>query len=170
MMLPADLEVTAAAFFIVFARVGAVLMLLPVFGDDAIPGRIRLLIARTLAMPGTGPCQPDVAGGIGDRPTDETDRAAGDAAALPRLVHQVERDGGDQHARTDRHHRRDQPLRQSREPGDQRTQHQRRSADQTPEAGSEHPAHARIRSSPARSRPSPATSAAIRSYNCAMPS
>lgn len=35
----------AAAFLILFARIGAVLMLLPVFGDDAVPGRIRLLIA-----------------------------------------------------------------------------------------------------------------------------
>lgn len=43
--MPADLELQVTAFFIVFARVGAVLMLLPVFGDDSIPGRIRLMIA-----------------------------------------------------------------------------------------------------------------------------
>lgn len=49
MMLPADLELTVCAFFLVFARVGAVLMLLPVFGDDAIPGRIRLMIAFAMS-------------------------------------------------------------------------------------------------------------------------
>ncbi|MET3824935.1 flagellar biosynthetic protein FliR [Sphingomonas sp. PvP055] len=35
----------ASAFFILFARVGAVLMLLPVFSEDAIPGKIRLMLA-----------------------------------------------------------------------------------------------------------------------------
>lgn len=40
-----DLELTVSAFFIVFARVGAVLMLLPVFGEDSIPGRVRLMIS-----------------------------------------------------------------------------------------------------------------------------
>ena len=35
----------AAAFLILFARIGAVLMLLPVFSEDAVPGQIRLLIA-----------------------------------------------------------------------------------------------------------------------------
>jgi len=49
MTLPPDLALQASAFFIVFARVGAVLMLLPVFGDEAIPGRIRLLIAFGLS-------------------------------------------------------------------------------------------------------------------------
>ncbi|WP_241214975.1 flagellar biosynthetic protein FliR [Sphingomonas sp. S-NIH.Pt15_0812] len=39
------LPVEASAFFILFARIGAVLMLLPVFSDDAIPQRIRLMIA-----------------------------------------------------------------------------------------------------------------------------
>lgn len=34
----------ATAFLILFARVGAVLMLLPVFSEDAIPGRIRLML------------------------------------------------------------------------------------------------------------------------------
>jgi flagellar biosynthetic protein FliR len=49
MIMPADLELQASAFFIVFARVGAVLMLLPVFGEDAIPGRIRLMIAFAMS-------------------------------------------------------------------------------------------------------------------------
>lgn len=43
--MPADLELQTTAFFILFARVGAVLMLLPVFSEDAVPGRIRLMIA-----------------------------------------------------------------------------------------------------------------------------
>jgi flagellar biosynthesis protein FliR len=49
MTVPPDLELQAAAFFLVFARVGAVLMLLPVFGEDAIPGRIRLMIAFAMS-------------------------------------------------------------------------------------------------------------------------
>ncbi|WP_114953974.1 flagellar biosynthetic protein FliR [Sphingosinicella terrae] len=40
-----DLPLHATGFLILFARVGAVLMLLPVFSDEAVPGRIRLLIA-----------------------------------------------------------------------------------------------------------------------------
>ncbi|NYT42101.1 flagellar biosynthetic protein FliR [Sphingomonas sp. R-74633] len=47
--LPADLTLQVSAFFIVFARVGAVLMLLPVFGEDAIPGRIRLMISFAMS-------------------------------------------------------------------------------------------------------------------------
>lgn len=35
----------ATAFLILFARLGAILMLLPVFSEEAVPGRIRLLIA-----------------------------------------------------------------------------------------------------------------------------
>ncbi|WP_448661365.1 flagellar biosynthetic protein FliR [Sphingomonas sp. CJ20] len=49
MTVPPDLELQVTAFFIVFARVGAVLMLLPVFGEDAIPGRIRLMIAFAMS-------------------------------------------------------------------------------------------------------------------------
>jgi flagellar biosynthetic protein FliR len=50
MIVPPDLALQVSAFFIVFARVGAVLMLLPVFGEDAIPGRIRLFIAFALSF------------------------------------------------------------------------------------------------------------------------
>ena len=39
------LPVYATAFLILFARVGAVLMLLPVFSEEAIPGRIRIMLA-----------------------------------------------------------------------------------------------------------------------------
>ncbi|PVX30296.1 flagellar biosynthetic protein FliR [Sphingomonas pokkalii] len=49
MIVPPDLALHVTAFFIVFARVGAVLMLLPVFGEDAIPGRIRLFIAFAMS-------------------------------------------------------------------------------------------------------------------------
>ena len=40
----------AAAFLILFARIGSVLMLLPVFSEDAVPGRIRLLIALGMTI------------------------------------------------------------------------------------------------------------------------
>jgi flagellar biosynthesis protein FliR len=47
-----DLPLQATAFLILFARVGAVLMLLPVFSEEAVPGRIRLLLSlgMTLAL------------------------------------------------------------------------------------------------------------------------
>lgn len=40
-----DVPRVAWAFLILFARIGAILMLLPVFSDEAVPGRIRLLLA-----------------------------------------------------------------------------------------------------------------------------
>lgn len=40
-----DFPQDAVGFLILFARVGAVLMLLPVFSDESVPMRIRLLIA-----------------------------------------------------------------------------------------------------------------------------
>lgn len=49
MTIPPDLTIQVSAFFIVFARVGSVLMLLPVFGEEAIPGRIRLMIAFAIS-------------------------------------------------------------------------------------------------------------------------
>ena len=39
------LPVEGTAFLILFVRVGAVLMLLPVFSDDAIPAKIRLMLS-----------------------------------------------------------------------------------------------------------------------------
>lgn len=44
--------VEATGFLILFARIGAILMLLPVFSDEAVPGRIRLMLsfAMTLAL------------------------------------------------------------------------------------------------------------------------
>lgn len=44
-----DLPRIIALYTLVFARMGAMLMLLPGFSDDAVPGRIRLLIALALA-------------------------------------------------------------------------------------------------------------------------
>ncbi len=43
------LPVDASAFLILFCRVGAVLMLLPVFSEDAIPARIRLTLSLGMA-------------------------------------------------------------------------------------------------------------------------
>ncbi|ARS28990.1 flagellar biosynthetic protein FliR [Sphingomonas sp. KC8] len=40
----ANLPFDATAFLILFARVGAILMLLPVFSEDAIPPRVRLML------------------------------------------------------------------------------------------------------------------------------
>lgn len=40
----------ACGFLIVFARIGAILMLLPIFSDDAMPGRIRLLLAFAITL------------------------------------------------------------------------------------------------------------------------
>jgi flagellar biosynthetic protein FliR len=44
------LPVEATAFLLLFARVGAVLMVLPVFSEDAIPGRIRMMIAFAMTI------------------------------------------------------------------------------------------------------------------------
>lgn len=44
-----QLPAEATAFLIIFARVGAVLMLLPVFSEDSIPPRVRLMMAFGMA-------------------------------------------------------------------------------------------------------------------------
>lgn len=44
------LPVLAATFMLVFARVGAMMMLLPGFGEANVPVRLRLGIALLLAM------------------------------------------------------------------------------------------------------------------------
>lgn len=46
----AQLPLYTTAFLLLFARVGAVLMLLPIFSEDAIPGRIRLLAAGGMTL------------------------------------------------------------------------------------------------------------------------
>ncbi|GAB5349267.1 flagellar biosynthetic protein FliR [Alteriqipengyuania sp. 357] len=54
--LPAQVE----GFFIVFARLGGVLMVLPVFSEDAVPVRIRLLIALGISLALFGMLGPQV--------------------------------------------------------------------------------------------------------------
>lgn len=49
-LLPRDVPTLVWAFLILFARIGAIVMLLPVFSDDAIPGRIRLLLAFAITL------------------------------------------------------------------------------------------------------------------------
>jgi flagellar biosynthetic protein FliR len=51
----------ATGFLILFARVGAMLMLLPVFGEDAVPGRIRLLVALGMTAGLWGLLRPTIA-------------------------------------------------------------------------------------------------------------
>lgn len=46
----ADLPLEATAFLILFARVGAVLMLLPLLSEESIPGQVRLLLALGLTL------------------------------------------------------------------------------------------------------------------------
>lgn len=58
--LPGD----ATAFMLLFARLGALLMSLPIFGEDTVPGRVRLLMAlgMTAGLWGLlGPLMPRVA-------------------------------------------------------------------------------------------------------------
>jgi len=55
-----DLPLQASAFLILFARVGAVLMLLPVFSEEAVPGRIRVLIAFAMSLALWGMMSPTV--------------------------------------------------------------------------------------------------------------
>ena len=55
--LPAE----AAIFLIVFARVGAVLMLLPLFSEDAVPMQLRLLMALGMSAGLWGVLSPHVA-------------------------------------------------------------------------------------------------------------
>jgi flagellar biosynthetic protein FliR len=45
-----NLPLQASAFLILFARVGAVLMLLPLFSEEAVPGRIRLLVSFAMSL------------------------------------------------------------------------------------------------------------------------
>ena len=69
-----SIPLEASAFLILFARVGAVLMLLPVFSEDAIPGRIRLMFAFGLTGALWGLLSPAVL------------PAAADADALPGVI------------------------------------------------------------------------------------
>jgi hypothetical protein len=62
-----DFPLQASAFLILFARAGAVLMLLPLFSEESVPGRIRLLIAFGLSLGLWGLLSPAVLGGRCDR-------------------------------------------------------------------------------------------------------
>jgi len=55
-----NMPVEATAFLILFARIGAVLMLLPVFSEDAVPAQIRLLIALGMSVGLWGLLSPQV--------------------------------------------------------------------------------------------------------------
>lgn len=55
------LPVDVATFFILFARVGAVLMLLPAFSEDSVPRQIRLLIALGMSLGMYGLLSPRIA-------------------------------------------------------------------------------------------------------------
>lgn len=52
----------AGGFLLLFARVGAILMLLPVFSEDAVPGRMRLFIALGVTLGMFGLLEPAAAG------------------------------------------------------------------------------------------------------------
>ena len=69
-----ELPLNATALLILFARVGAVLMLLPVFSEDSVPPRIRLLIALATTTGLYGILSP------------RTLPLAADAAALPGIL------------------------------------------------------------------------------------
>ena len=69
-----SLPVDASALLILFARVGAVLMMLPVFSEEAVPPRIRLLIALAMTTALYGILSP------------RTLPLAGNSAALPGLI------------------------------------------------------------------------------------
>ena len=55
-----DLPVQVGGFLVVFARLGGVLMVLPVFSDDAVPTRIRLLVALGISLALFGMLAPQV--------------------------------------------------------------------------------------------------------------
>lgn len=61
MAFAAELPLLATAFLILFARIGAVLMLLPVFSEEAVPGQVRLLLAVGMTAALFGLLRPDVA-------------------------------------------------------------------------------------------------------------
>lgn len=61
-----ELPLQVTGFLILFARVGAVLMLLPVFSEEAVPGRIRLLIAFAMTLGLWGLMAPTVLPAVGN--------------------------------------------------------------------------------------------------------
>lgn len=61
-----DLPTQATAFLILFARIGSVLMLLPVFSEEAVPGRMRLLMSLGMTLALWGLMRPVVLPAAGD--------------------------------------------------------------------------------------------------------
>lgn len=60
------LPLDASVFLLLFARVGAVLMLLPVFAEESVPARIRLLLALGMSAGLWGMLEPRIAPALGD--------------------------------------------------------------------------------------------------------
>jgi len=58
----ADLPLEATAFLILFARIGAVILLLPLLSEEAAPGQVRLLLAVGVTAALFGLLRPQVAG------------------------------------------------------------------------------------------------------------
>lgn len=69
-----DMALEASSFLILFARIGAVLMLLPVFSEDAVPSRIRLLMSLGMTA------------GLWSLLGNQVLPVAGNAAALPGVL------------------------------------------------------------------------------------
>ena len=55
-----DLPAQVSGFLVVFARLGGVMMVLPLFSEDAVPGRIRLVIALGISLALFGMLAPQV--------------------------------------------------------------------------------------------------------------
>ena len=55
-----ELPAQVSGFLVIFARLGGVMMVLPVFSEDAVPGRIRLLIAAGVSLALFGMLGPQV--------------------------------------------------------------------------------------------------------------
>jgi hypothetical protein len=88
------------------------------------------LAAGALAVPGAVPGQRGVGREVGQRAAEEADRRRQQSAGVGRLLHQVEGNGGDQHARAEGHDRGDDALGHPHEPRDQRPDDQRAPAEQ----------------------------------------
>lgn len=58
------LPIDVATFLILFARVGAVVMLLPAFSEDSVPSHVRLLMALAFSLGLYGLLSPKVAPGV----------------------------------------------------------------------------------------------------------
>jgi len=104
----------------------------PLLAAMRLPGILRS--ARALAVLGAPARHEDVRPRIDRRARQEAQRRGENAARAIGLVHEVEGQGRDQHARPERHHGRDGPLRQLCEISDERPQHQGRPAEQAPKA------------------------------------